>query len=174
MERTHGSTLAVFVTALVLLSSGCSAMKMKPVSFAYYLHDDYVPPDTTSVQVASSNGTLTGTFQFGDIAVFDSPLREGTANDSTLFGYGSGELVSLKQPYMRFITFVHDVTVPGYSGTLSCSGRFNFSAPSWEVGVNSGTGSFRGASGYYTVSIAVPNTAGYVLKYEANLMLPKH
>ncbi|KAG6557776.1 hypothetical protein Mapa_000543 [Marchantia paleacea] len=174
MERTHESTLAVFVTALVLLSSGCSAMKMKSVNFTYYLHDDFVKPDTTSVQVASSNGTFTGTFLFGDIAVFDSVLREGSTNDSTLIGHGSGELVSLKEPYIRFITFVHDLTFPEYSGTISCSARFNFSAPTWEVGVSSGTGSFRGASGYLTASIEVPNTAGYILKYQANLMLPKH
>ncbi|KAG6557778.1 hypothetical protein Mapa_000545 [Marchantia paleacea] len=179
MERTHGMwTLAVFLSALCILSSGCcspaSAMKMKAVNFTYYLHDDFVLPDITAVQVASSNGTLTGTSIFGDVTVFDSVLRETASNVSAAIGHSSGQLLSLKDPLEKFITFVHDITIPDYSGTITCSARFNFTAPDWEIGVSSGTGSFRGVRGYLTASIAVPDPAGYILKYEANLILPKH
>ncbi|KAG6543042.1 hypothetical protein Mapa_015538 [Marchantia paleacea] len=175
MERTHGSTVELFVTALLVLSSVCSvaeARKPRPLKFTYYLHDDFVPPDTTAAQVASANGTFTNTFVFGDISVFDSLIRIGAESTSAEIGHSSGQIVGLIQPTMRFITFVVDLSFPEYSGTLSCSARFNISAPSWEVGVSAGTGSFRGATGYLTATMVDPNPAAYIIQYNAILYLP--
>ncbi|BBN14731.1 protein MpDIR60 [Marchantia polymorpha subsp. ruderalis] len=178
MERSHGtSTMAVFFGALIILSSGCcssaSALKLKAVNFTYYLHDDFVLPDVSAVKVTGPNLTLGSPATFGEITVFDSVLKETISNDSAQIGHSSGQVTALKESVEKFITFVQDITILGYSGTISCSARFNFSAPNWEVGVNSGTGSFRGASGYLTASVAVPDPAGYILKYEANLILPQ-
>ncbi|BBN14461.1 protein MpDIR51 [Marchantia polymorpha subsp. ruderalis] len=177
MERSHGtSTMAVFFGALIILSgcwSSASALKLKAVKFTYYMHDDFVLPDVTAVKVTGPNRTLGSAATFGDITVFDSVLKETASNDSAQIGYSSGQFSALKESVENFIILVQDITFPGYSGTISCSARFNFSAPSWELGVSSGTGSFRGARGYLTASVAVPDPAGLVLKYEANLIIPQ-
>ncbi|BBN14574.1 protein MpDIR19 [Marchantia polymorpha subsp. ruderalis] len=179
MDRTHGtSTLAVFLSALCILSSGwlspASAMDFKAVKFTYYLHDSFVPPNVTVVVVAGANATLTGVPTLGDISVFDSILKETASNASAQIGHSSGELVSLSDPAQNFITFVQEITILGYSGTISASARFNFTALSWEVGVSSGTGSFRGAMGYFRVTIVSLDPSFPVIKYEANLILPRH
>ncbi|BBN14183.1 protein MpDIR62 [Marchantia polymorpha subsp. ruderalis] len=181
MDRTNGTwTLGVFLCALCILSSGlwtpasAMKMKMKAVNFTYYLHDDFVPPNVTAVAVAGANATLTGPFQLGDIIVFDSVIRKTASNASAQIGHQSGVLVSLNDPSKKFISFALDITIHGYSGTMSGSARIDFTAPSWEEAISSGTGSFRGVSGYLTVSAVSLNSAFPVLKYEANLMLPHH
>ncbi|OAE27415.1 hypothetical protein AXG93_2015s1440 [Marchantia polymorpha subsp. ruderalis] len=146
-------------------------MELKAVKFSYYLHDDLVPPNVTAVLVAGAGGSLTGQSSLGNIIVFDSFLRKTSSNASALIGHGSGEIVTLNDPVERFITFVHDITISGYSGTISASGRFNFTAPSWELGINSGTGSFRGARGYFTASMISLNPSFPILNRLADLFL---
>ncbi|OAE30996.1 hypothetical protein AXG93_2018s1630 [Marchantia polymorpha subsp. ruderalis] len=151
-----------------------NAMKMKKVNFTYYLHDDFVPPDVTAVAVAGANASVTGPSALGDVTVFDSILRETASNASAQIGHHSGLLVSLSDPREKFITFVTSITIPGYSGTLSGSCRINFTAPSWEEAINSGTGSFEGARGHLTVSAVSLTPTFPVLKYKAYLILPHH
>ncbi|BBN13998.1 hypothetical protein MPTK1_6g08065 [Marchantia polymorpha subsp. ruderalis] len=179
MERTHmTSTLAVFLSALCILSSRCctpaSAMTMKEVNFTYYLHDNFVPPDVTAVAVAGANASIMGPSHLGDTIAFDSVLRETASSASAQIGHFSGLSVSLSNPQEKFILFVLNITLHGYSGTISGSARFNITAPTWEEAVSSGTGSFRGVAGHLIVSAVSFRNGISVLKYDANLILPDH
>ncbi|OAE27342.1 hypothetical protein AXG93_441s1020 [Marchantia polymorpha subsp. ruderalis] len=139
-------------------------MEMKAVHFTYYVHDTLVPPGVTTVVVAGANASLTGPSALGDISVFDSVLRKTASNASAQVGHSSGQLVSLNDPAEKLIILVQDITISGYSGTISASGRFNFSTLSWELGVSSGTASFRGAMGYLRPTIVALDPVFPVVK----------
>ncbi|KAL3680823.1 hypothetical protein R1sor_023779 [Riccia sorocarpa] len=163
--------LAMMLVATLALSS-CGGSLAKVEKFTYYLHDKFVDPKTT-VKVASGSGSLNEPSAFGDVTVFDSPLRKGVEEKSDLVGHGGGQLSSLKDGKI-FITEIHDVELPDlkYSGSIAVAGRFSFSQPSWKLAITGGTGSFSGASGYFTVSLADPSPKGFVIKYEGFVVLP--
>ncbi|KAL3680824.1 hypothetical protein R1sor_023780 [Riccia sorocarpa] len=153
-------TLATMLVAILALSS-CGGSLAKVEKFTYYLHDKFVDPDKTTVKVASANGSLNQASAFGDVTVFDSPLRKGVEEKSDLVGHGGGVVSNLKDGKL-FITQVHDLELPDlkYAGSIAFAGQFRFPQPSWTLAITGGTGSFSGASGYFTLSLADPNPQG--------------
>lgn len=175
MAGTAVSSSMMALTVCTLLVSfsgyGMGQPDKKPLQFTYYLHDDFVPPGVTAVQTIALNGNFSGMSQFGDSSTFNSFLRTGASGNSTLIGYHSGTTSLLNEPSLFFINLVAELFHPSeYTGFFTMTGRFNSSKPSWELLINGGTGSFLGAKGYSTVTVANPDFQnGIVIRYDLNM-----
>ena len=92
---------------------------------------------------------------FGDLQVFDNPLREGADPSSTLIGRARGLVVSasLDNSGMVAITEFVFSNYGKYSGsTLASQGHLTFPILS-ERSIVGGTGVLRFARGYFTTQV---------------------
>ncbi|WVZ95970.1 hypothetical protein U9M48_041667 [Paspalum notatum var. saurae] len=138
---------------LVLLANSGAGAAENLTHISFYFHE--VPssaPNATIATVASLN--VTGS-TFGDLQVFDNPLREGADPSSTLIGRARGLVVAASLDNSGMVSMVEFVfsNFGNYSGsTLASLGHLTIPDVT-ERSIVGGTGVLRFASGYYTTQV---------------------
>ncbi|KAG6549070.1 hypothetical protein Mapa_009513 [Marchantia paleacea] len=144
------------------------------IKLTYYVHDTFIPGTETSVVVATASGNLTGAPAFGDIRVFNSPIRATDDRNSLLVGNTGGTLADIShlEPNTFHASFSVTYNTSSYVGTFNAQGRVTPGTVTWEVPIIAGTGDFRGVHGYAIVE-AYPFTdiSDIIFKYDVHMYI---
>ncbi|KAF8769190.1 hypothetical protein HU200_006693 [Digitaria exilis] len=137
----------------------------------FYFHEiEAGAPNATVANVASlhRNGST-----FGDVAVFDCPLREGPDPASRLIGRGQALGVHTSLDGATASAAIVFVFSSGeYAGsTLATQGVYNTSGGPAERSIVGGTGKLRFARGYMTSSVVSSTNTSYVVVFDLYLTL---
>ncbi|MCO5576979.1 hypothetical protein L7F22_030800 [Adiantum nelumboides] len=155
-----------------------SAGRDRVKNMVFYMHDVLAPAaSATAVRVAAQKGKLRGSPSLGATLVFDDKLTEGPNPKSTEIGRGQGlyTLASLTSAdlLLVFTAIFHRPTI--YNGSTLClHGSDRVFLPEREIGVVGGTGHFRWARGYATLStVSFSLSSGNaIIKFNLTLLLP--
>ncbi|BBN03356.1 protein MpDIR24 [Marchantia polymorpha subsp. ruderalis] len=165
-------SLLALIALTEIIPSRASILTLKrPRRLDYYLHDNLTLGNSTTVLVASTSATG-GSAGFGDLRVFNSPLRATPDRNSTLIGAATGTLAdtSFLEPNVFYISFTHLINMTSCVGTISAQGRVTPAAPTWQVSITGGTGSLVGARGYAdVVAFSLTDPTDTVFRYTVYL-----
>ncbi|KAL6963740.1 hypothetical protein U1Q18_034745 [Sarracenia purpurea var. burkii] len=147
--------------------------KEKVARLHFYFHDTLSGKNPTAVLVTRPNTTSTESLSFGSIYMFDDPLTVGPELNSTLVGRAQGIYASAALESVSLLEAINYVFTAGaYNGsTLSILGRNAILNKYRELPIVGGTGVFRLARGFATVSTYSFNTTSGNAVVEYNVVV---
>ncbi|KAJ3678054.1 hypothetical protein LUZ60_001857 [Juncus effusus] len=155
-----------FYTPFLSISITYASLDQKPPTHLhFYFHEKYRGANATSNVVASLNRPNS---TFGNIVVFDNPLRAGPEPDSSLIGWAQGTAVRCAFAEESVLAIINLVFIDGkFKGSsISVYGLVDGSG-SADRTIVGGSGRFRMAKGYVLTKIVNSTAVSLVAQYDA-------